>query len=143
MQRYSDPNVKKEEAWEEHWIRNATLKWNIWLENKRYLSDDYQYVFQGQIDVIKAWERFRGNRSVLEALQGERKNLPIHPFYKLFMITKYLSLLMNLVPIRLHIFPNIFTKLVTQSMEEWLYLHVLSHDVLLLWVLLLASLISQ
>jgi hypothetical protein len=54
-----------------------------------------------------------------------------------------LSLLMNLVSIRLHIFPNIFTKLVTQSMEEWLYLHVLSHDVLLLWVLLLASLISQ
>jgi hypothetical protein len=75
-------------------------------------------VFQGQIDVIKALERFRGKGSVLEALQGERKNIPIHPFYKLFMITKYLSLLMNLVSIRLHIFPNIFTKLVTQSMEE-------------------------
>ncbi|KAL6514487.1 Pre-mRNA-splicing factor ATP-dependent RNA helicase DEAH1 [Orobanche gracilis] len=93
MQRYSDPNAEKEEAWEEHQIRKATMKFSS--KNVKQVSDDYQFVFEDQIDFIKAsvmdgdnveydkeipLEKSRAKRSVLEALQDERKKLPIYPF---------------------------------------------------------------
>ncbi|XP_050915578.1 pre-mRNA-splicing factor ATP-dependent RNA helicase DEAH1 isoform X3 [Lathyrus oleraceus] len=93
MQRYTDPNTEKEEPWEEHQIRKATLKFGS--KNKRRESDDYQFVFEDHIDFIKAFvmdgdksdfeeeialEKSRVKRSVLEALQEERKKLPIYSF---------------------------------------------------------------
>ncbi|XP_058779387.1 pre-mRNA-splicing factor ATP-dependent RNA helicase DEAH1-like isoform X2 [Vicia villosa] len=93
MQRYTDSNVEKEEAWEEHQLRKATLKFGS--KNKTRASDDYQFVFEDQIDFIKAYvmkgykygfeekttlEKYRDRRSVLEALQEERKKLPVYSF---------------------------------------------------------------
>ncbi|KAL6554780.1 Pre-mRNA-splicing factor ATP-dependent RNA helicase DEAH1 [Orobanche gracilis] len=98
MQRYSDPNAEKEEAWEEHQIRKATMKFSS--KNVKQVSDDYQFVFEDQIDFIKAsvmdgdnvdydkeipLEKSRAKRSVLEALQDERKKLPIYPFRDEFL----------------------------------------------------------
>ncbi|KAJ1406256.1 RNA helicase, DEAD-box type, Q motif [Sesbania bispinosa] len=100
MQRYRDPNAEdkmnpfaEQEAWEEHQIGKATLKFGS--KNKRQVSDDYQFVFEDQIDFIKAsvmdgdnfdyeemadsLEKSRA-KSALEALQEERKKLPIYPY---------------------------------------------------------------
>ncbi|KAG5046435.1 hypothetical protein JHK86_015841 [Glycine max] len=59
MQRYRDLNAEdkmnpfaEQEAWEEHQIGKATLKFGS--KNKKQVSDDYQYVFEDQIDFIKA-----------------------------------------------------------------------------------------
>ncbi|CAJ1952547.1 unnamed protein product [Sphenostylis stenocarpa] len=61
MQRYRDPNAEdkmnpfaEQEAWEEHQIGkfSATLKFGS--KNKKQVSDDYQFVFEDQIDFIKA-----------------------------------------------------------------------------------------
>ncbi|XP_020225788.1 pre-mRNA-splicing factor ATP-dependent RNA helicase DEAH1 [Cajanus cajan] len=100
MQRYRDPNAEEkmnpfaeQEAWEEHQIGKATLKYGS--KNKKQVSDDYQYVFEDQIDFIKAsvmdgdkfdYEEMEDSleksraKSALEALQDERKKLPIHPY---------------------------------------------------------------
>jgi len=95
-QRYS--TADKEEAWEEHQVRKATLKFGS--KNKTRVSDDYQFVFEDQIDVIKASvmdgdkfdcqeeiasEKSRAKRSVYEALKEERKKLPIYPFRDEFL----------------------------------------------------------
>ncbi|KAK7304677.1 hypothetical protein VNO77_42562 [Canavalia gladiata] len=100
MQRYRDPNAEdkmnpfaEQEAWEEHQIGKATLKFGS--KNKKQASDDYQFVFEDQIDFIKAsvmdgdkfdydemadsLEKSRA-KSALEALQEERKKLPIYPY---------------------------------------------------------------
>lgn len=59
MQRYRDTNAEEkmnpfaeQEAWEEHQIGKATLKYGS--KNKKLASDDYQFVFEDQIDFIKA-----------------------------------------------------------------------------------------
>ncbi|KAK8465864.1 hypothetical protein PHAVU_009G193400 [Phaseolus vulgaris] len=99
MQRYRDPNAEdkmnpfaEQEAWEEHQIGKATLKFGS--KNKK-VSDDYQYVFEDQIDFIKAsvmdgdkfdYEEMEDSleksraKSALEALQEERKKLPMYRY---------------------------------------------------------------
>ncbi|CAB4311508.1 unnamed protein product [Prunus armeniaca] len=42
----------EEEAWEDHQVGKATLKFGS--KNKKQLSDEYQFVFEDQIDFIKA-----------------------------------------------------------------------------------------
>ncbi|KAK4264508.1 hypothetical protein QN277_025671 [Acacia crassicarpa] len=100
MQRYRDPNAEEkmnpfaeQEAWEEHQIGKATLKYGS--KNKKQASDDYQFVFEDQIDFIKASvmdgdefdnEEMRDSlekskaKTASEALQEERKTLPIYAF---------------------------------------------------------------
>ncbi|XP_061358883.1 pre-mRNA-splicing factor ATP-dependent RNA helicase DEAH1-like isoform X2 [Gastrolobium bilobum] len=100
MQRYRDPGAEdkmnpfaEQEAWEEHQIGKATLKFGS--KNKRQDSDDYQFVFEDQIDFIKesvmdgdkfdyeemedSLEKSRA-KSASDALQEERKKLPIYPY---------------------------------------------------------------
>lgn len=100
LERYRDTSVSdkmnpfaEQEAWEEHQIGKATLKFGS--KNKRPTSDDYQFVFEDQIEFIKAsvmdgdnfedvlpTESPDGSRvkSALEKLKEERKTLPIYPY---------------------------------------------------------------
>ncbi|GLT72453.1 hypothetical protein SLA2020_443870 [Shorea laevis] len=100
MQRYRDPTAAEkmnpfaeQEAWEEHQIGKATLKYGS--KNKKQISDDYQFVFEDQIDFIKASVMDGDNiddeesiesleksmaKSALEKLQEDRKTLPIYPY---------------------------------------------------------------
>ncbi|KAI9079448.1 hypothetical protein K1719_038530 [Acacia pycnantha] len=100
MQRYRDPNAEEkmnpfaeQEAWEEHQIGKATLEFGS--KNKKQASDDYQFVFEDQIDFIKAsvmdGDEFDNEemtdslekskaKTASEALQEERKTLPIYAF---------------------------------------------------------------
>ncbi|RZB65548.1 Pre-mRNA-splicing factor ATP-dependent RNA helicase DEAH1, partial [Glycine soja] len=83
----------EQEAWEEHQIGKATLKFGS--KNKKQVSDDYQYVFEDQIDFIKAsvmegdkfdYEEMEDShekskaKSAFEALQEERKRLLMFPY---------------------------------------------------------------
>ncbi|XP_062075959.1 pre-mRNA-splicing factor ATP-dependent RNA helicase DEAH1-like [Humulus lupulus] len=95
VQRCRDPTAgdKKNpfEAWEEHQIGRATLKYGS--RNKKQRSDDdYQFVFDDRVDFIKAsvmdGDEFSVQRddlheksiaeSAFEKLQEERKGLPIY-----------------------------------------------------------------
>jgi len=106
-------------------------------KNKRQVSDDYRFVFEDQVDCIKAsvmdGHKFDYGQEIALNNLEQRDQFSRHfrrrgksylsilfrmNFSKLFMITKYLSLLVKLVPEKLHRFLNIFMKLVTQSMEE-------------------------
>ncbi|CAK8572444.1 unnamed protein product [Lathyrus sativus] len=100
MQRYRDTHAEEkmnpfaeQEAWEEHQSGKATLKYGS--KNKKQASDDYQYVFEDQIDFIKAsvmdGDKFDFDemedsiekskvKSASEALQAERKKLPIYAY---------------------------------------------------------------
>nr|DAD28293.1 TPA_asm: hypothetical protein HUJ06_029761 [Nelumbo nucifera] len=100
LQRYRDPNsvdkmnpFAEQEAWEEHQIGKATLKFGS--KNKKQISDDYEYVFEDQIEFIKATvmdgDKFDHDlpselldnsqeKSALQKLQDERKTLPIYPY---------------------------------------------------------------
>ncbi|XP_045825169.1 pre-mRNA-splicing factor ATP-dependent RNA helicase DEAH1-like isoform X1 [Trifolium pratense] len=100
MQRYRDTHAEEkmnpfaeQEAWEEHQIGKATL--NYGSKNKKQASDDYQFVFEDQIDFIKAsvmdGDKFDYDemadsiekskaKSESEALQAERKKLPIYTY---------------------------------------------------------------
>lgn len=99
MQRYRDSGSSdkmnpfaEQEAWEEHQIGKATLRYGS--KNKKLSSDDYQYVFEDGIDFIKAsvldgtqYEdqmNVESNASaattMLQKLQEERKSLPIYPY---------------------------------------------------------------
>ncbi|MED6192049.1 Pre-mRNA-splicing factor ATP-dependent RNA helicase DEAH1 [Stylosanthes scabra] len=100
MQRYRDTNAEEkmnpfaeQEALEEHQIGKATLKYGS--KNKKQAADDYQFVFEDQIDFIKAsvtdgdnfdYEEMEDSleksraKSALEALKEERKKLPIYPY---------------------------------------------------------------
>ncbi|XP_028765077.1 pre-mRNA-splicing factor ATP-dependent RNA helicase DEAH1 isoform X2 [Neltuma alba] len=99
LQRYRDPNAEEkmnpfaeQEAWEEHQIGKATLKFGS--KNKKQASDDYQFVFEDQIDFIKAsvmdGDEFDNEmtdslekskaKTASEALQEDRKALPIYAF---------------------------------------------------------------
>ncbi|KAK9116542.1 hypothetical protein Sjap_015489 [Stephania japonica] len=98
LERYRDPNsVEKmnpfaeQEAWEDHQIGKATLKFGS--KNKNQIADDYQYVFEDQIDFIKesviggvndegevSHELTEGfqEKSMQQKLQDERTTLPIY-----------------------------------------------------------------
>ncbi|XP_010538373.1 PREDICTED: pre-mRNA-splicing factor ATP-dependent RNA helicase DEAH1 [Tarenaya hassleriana] len=100
VQRYRDLDASdkmnpfaEQEAWEDHQIGKATL--NFGAKNKKQTSDDYQYVFEDQIDFIKAsvlaGENYEDEmptepsqdskaKSDFEMLQEERKLLPIYPY---------------------------------------------------------------
>ncbi|XP_030938377.1 pre-mRNA-splicing factor ATP-dependent RNA helicase DEAH1-like isoform X1 [Quercus lobata] len=100
MQRYRDQGAAdkmnpfaEQEAWEEHQIGKATMKYGS--KNKKQISDDYQFVFEDQIDFIKASVMGGENidneeatelleksmaKSALEKLQEDRKSLPIYPY---------------------------------------------------------------
>ncbi|XP_043706544.1 pre-mRNA-splicing factor ATP-dependent RNA helicase DEAH1-like [Telopea speciosissima] len=82
----------EQEAWEENQIGKATLKFGS--KDKKQKSDDYQYVFEDQIEFIKAsvmeGDKFEGELpeeqlqkmeiSALQKLQDERKTLPIYTY---------------------------------------------------------------
>ncbi|KAF8365082.1 hypothetical protein HHK36_032913 [Tetracentron sinense] len=83
----------EQEAWEEHQIGKATLKFGS--KDKKQMSDDYQYVFEDQIEFIKAsvmdgdkygdevpMESLDNSKekSALQKLQDERKTLPVYPY---------------------------------------------------------------
>ncbi|KAF9624129.1 hypothetical protein IFM89_008067 [Coptis chinensis] len=100
MQRYRDPNsgekmnpFAEQEAWEEHQIGKATLKYGS--KNKKQTTDDYQYVFEDQIEFITASVmdgdkreeltnappvNNSGDKSAEQKLQDDRKTLPIYPY---------------------------------------------------------------
>ncbi|KAI3965131.1 hypothetical protein MKW92_039518 [Papaver armeniacum] len=98
VQRYRDGAGDKmnpfaeQEAWEDHQIGKATLQYGS--KNKK-MSDDYQYVFEDQIDFIKAsvldGEKYEdqltsdqpdssSDKSELQKLQEVRKTLPIYTY---------------------------------------------------------------
>ncbi|XP_050159701.1 pre-mRNA-splicing factor ATP-dependent RNA helicase DEAH1-like isoform X2 [Malus sylvestris] len=83
----------EQEAWEDHQIGKATLKFGS--KNKKQMSDDYQFVFEDQIEFIKAsvmdGDKFDDDgepsellesraKSTLEKLQEDRKTLPIYTY---------------------------------------------------------------
>uniref|UniRef100_A0A2P2LWH7 RNA helicase n=2 Tax=Rhizophora mucronata TaxID=61149 RepID=A0A2P2LWH7_RHIMU len=100
LQRYRDTSVgdkmdpfAEQDAWEDHQIGKATLKFGS--KNKKQTSEDYQFVFEDQIDFIRASVMEgdeshyelpaesldkSGEKSALEKLQEERKTLPIYPY---------------------------------------------------------------
>ncbi|XVF50023.1 hypothetical protein PTKIN_Ptkin04bG0062300 [Pterospermum kingtungense] len=100
LQRYRDPAAgdkmnpfAEQEAWEEHQIGKATLKFGS--KNKKQTADDYQFVFEDQIEFIKAsvmdGDKFDSElstqspetsnpKSELEKLKEDRKTLPIYPY---------------------------------------------------------------
>ncbi|XP_044476789.1 pre-mRNA-splicing factor ATP-dependent RNA helicase DEAH1-like [Mangifera indica] len=99
LQRYSQDNTgdkmnpfAEQEAWEEHQMGKAEMKYGS--KNKKQISDDYQYVFEDQIDFVKASVMDGDNfdeqlnelqdkpkeKSASEMLQEERKTLPIYPY---------------------------------------------------------------
>ncbi|KAL7192227.1 hypothetical protein ACSBR2_024134 [Camellia fascicularis] len=99
LQRYRDTNAgekmnpfAEQEAWEDHQIGKATLKFG---SKDRKKSDDYQFVFENQIDFIKASVMDGVNfqdelltesleesmaKSAFEKLQEDRKTLPIYRY---------------------------------------------------------------
>ncbi|OAY84052.1 putative pre-mRNA-splicing factor ATP-dependent RNA helicase DHX16 [Ananas comosus] len=103
MQRYRDPEAAEkmnpfaeQEAWEEHQIGKATIKFGS--KDRKQAADDYQYVFEDGVEFIKASvmdgtqacyfedELSSGNddssdaKTMLEMLQEDRKSLPIYPY---------------------------------------------------------------
>ncbi|XP_058070321.1 pre-mRNA-splicing factor ATP-dependent RNA helicase DEAH1-like isoform X2 [Magnolia sinica] len=100
LQRYRDTGAgdkmnpfAEQEAWEEHQIGKATLKFGS--KDKNQKSDDYQYVFEDQIEFVKASvmdgvkyeDELPGDaaedsigKSALQKLQDDRKTLPIYPY---------------------------------------------------------------
>ncbi|XP_057473852.1 pre-mRNA-splicing factor ATP-dependent RNA helicase DEAH1 [Actinidia eriantha] len=100
LQRYRDTSggekmnpFAEQEAWEEHQIGKATLKFGS--KNRKQNSEDYQFVFEDQIDFIKASVMDGVNfeeelptedleesmaKSAFEKLQEDRKTLPMYPY---------------------------------------------------------------
>lgn len=100
MQRYRDNAAgdkmnpfAEQEAWEEHQIGKATLKYGS--KDTKPKSDDYQFVFEDQIEFIKASVMDGVNiddeldtealeksmaTSAFEKLQEDRKTLPVFPY---------------------------------------------------------------
>lgn len=99
-QRYRDPDAAEkmnpfaeQEAWEEHQIGKATLKFGS--KDRKSRSEDYQFVFEDQIEFIKAAVMDGVNvdqepstdsiektmaKSAFEKLQEDRKTLPMYPY---------------------------------------------------------------
>ncbi|XP_021756954.1 pre-mRNA-splicing factor ATP-dependent RNA helicase DEAH1-like isoform X1 [Chenopodium quinoa] len=83
----------EQEAWEDHQIGKATLKFGS--KDKRQNAESYEYVFEDQIDFIKAsvmdGDKFESEmltesqeeskaKTALEKLQEDRKTLPVYPY---------------------------------------------------------------
>ncbi|KAJ3678156.1 hypothetical protein LUZ60_001959 [Juncus effusus] len=95
-QRYRDPQAvekmnpfAEQEAWEEYQIGKATLKYGSKDRRKRH--DDYEYVFEDQIDFIKSdimdgtqfeeeLNEDEAAKTITKGLQEERKTLPIYAY---------------------------------------------------------------
>lgn len=99
-QRYRDPDAAdkmnpfaEQEAWEEHQIGKAKLKFGS--KDRKSRSEDYQFVFEDQIEFIKAAVMDGVNvdqepstdsiektlaKSAFEKLQEDRKTLPMYPY---------------------------------------------------------------
>ncbi|GAB4845413.1 Pre-mRNA-splicing factor ATP-dependent RNA helicase DEAH1 [Ancistrocladus abbreviatus] len=100
LQRYRDGEsgakmnpFAEQEAWEEHQIGKATLKFGS--KDTKKNADNYEFVFEDQIEFIKAsvmdGDKLEDDmltqslveskaQSALEKLQEERKTLPIYPY---------------------------------------------------------------
>ncbi|PIN17313.1 mRNA splicing factor ATP-dependent RNA helicase [Handroanthus impetiginosus] len=100
LQRYRDPTAEEkmnpfaeQEAWEEYQIGKATLKYGS--KDKKQILDDYEFVFEDQIEFIKASVMDGVNveqdssvhspeasaaKTAFEKLQNDRKTLPIYPY---------------------------------------------------------------
>ncbi|GFQ04335.1 putative pre-mRNA-splicing factor ATP-dependent RNA helicase dhx16 [Phtheirospermum japonicum] len=100
MQRYRDPGAEEkmnpfaeQEAWEEHQIGKATLKFGS--KDRKEKHDDYEFVFEDQIEFIKTAVMDGVNvdqelsvespdasaaKTAFEKLQNDRKTLPIYPY---------------------------------------------------------------
>lgn len=99
LERYRDPGAAEkmnpfaeQEAWEDYQIGKATLKFGS--KNKKQTSNDYEYVFEDQIEFIKSNVMTGENfdepnaesieeskaQTALEKLKEERKTLPIYPY---------------------------------------------------------------
>ncbi|XP_073049429.1 pre-mRNA-splicing factor ATP-dependent RNA helicase DEAH1-like isoform X1 [Primulina eburnea] len=99
MQRYRDPTAEEkmnpfaeQEAWEEHQIGKATLKFGS--KNRKEKHEDFDFVFEDQIEFIQAAVMDGVNveqdsielveasaaKSAFEKLQNDRKTLPIYPY---------------------------------------------------------------
>lgn len=100
LQRYKDLNAvdkmnpfAEQEAWEEHQIGKATLKFGS--KDRKLKSDDYQFVFEDQIDFIKASvmdgvnveeessieeQKTSMAKTAFDKLQEDRKTLPVYPY---------------------------------------------------------------
>ncbi|EPS61353.1 hypothetical protein M569_13444, partial [Genlisea aurea] len=100
LEHYRDPTQEEkmnpfaeQEAWEEHQIGcKATLKFGS--KNKRQNQNDYEFVFEDQIDFIKAMvidginveqdlsmsPESSTSKTAFDKLQAERKLLPIYPY---------------------------------------------------------------
>ncbi|KAG5621229.1 hypothetical protein H5410_006447 [Solanum commersonii] len=98
--RFSDPGAAEkmnpfaeQEAWEEHQIGKAMLKFGS--KDRKSRSEDYQFVFEDQIEFIKAAVMDGVNvdqvpstesiektmaKSAFEKLQEDRKTLPMYPY---------------------------------------------------------------
>ncbi|KAI3463896.1 hypothetical protein Pfo_020559 [Paulownia fortunei] len=100
LQRYRDPAAEEkmnpfaeQEAWEDHQIGKATLKFGS--KDRKQKHDDYEFVFEDQIEFIKAAVMDGVNveqelsvqspeasaaKTAFEKLQNDRKTLPIYPY---------------------------------------------------------------
>ncbi|KAJ3669811.1 hypothetical protein LUZ60_010135 [Juncus effusus] len=95
-QRYRDPQAvekmnpfAEQEAWEEYQIGKAALKYGS--KDRKKKSDDYEYVFEDQIDFIKSDvmdgtqleaepNEDEAAKTITKGLKEERKTLPIYPY---------------------------------------------------------------
>ncbi|XP_078181009.1 pre-mRNA-splicing factor ATP-dependent RNA helicase DEAH1-like [Carex rostrata] len=93
-QRYRDPEAvekmnpfAEQEAWEDHQIGKATLKFGS--KDRKKGSEDYDYVFEDQIDFVKVSvmdgideepNEAEEAKTISKGLQEERKTLPIYPY---------------------------------------------------------------
>ncbi|KAF3331470.1 putative pre-mRNA-splicing factor ATP-dependent RNA helicase DHX16 isoform X1 [Carex littledalei] len=93
-QRYRDPEAvekmnpfAEQEAWEDHQIGKATLKFGS--KDRKKGSEDYDYVFEDQIDFVKVSvmdgideepDEAEEAKTISKGLQEERKTLPIYPY---------------------------------------------------------------
>ncbi|KAL0364729.1 UNVERIFIED_CONTAM: Pre-splicing factor ATP-dependent RNA helicase DEAH1 [Sesamum angustifolium] len=99
LQRYRDPAAEEkmnpfaeQEAWEEHQIGKATLKFGS--KDKKQKHNDYEFVFEDQIEFIKATvmdgvnveqelteaPEVSASKTAFEKLQNDRKTLPVYPY---------------------------------------------------------------
>ncbi|KAM7269789.1 hypothetical protein ACFE04_025286 [Oxalis oulophora] len=99
MQRYRDTTAAEkmnpfaeQDAWEDYQIGKATMQYGS--KNKKQASEDYQFVFEDQIDFIKSTVMEGENiceqleeslesskaKTELEKLQADRKTLPMFPY---------------------------------------------------------------
>ncbi|TMW81607.1 hypothetical protein EJD97_008707 [Solanum chilense] len=85
----SDTTRAEQNVWEEHQIRKATLEFGS--KNRKQRSEEYQFVFEDQIEFIKESMMEGVNvdqelpiesiqKSALEKLQEDRKSLPIYSY---------------------------------------------------------------